>query len=268
MNQPNPSAVQLTKDAVWNALLDRARHGPKPRLEGPIGSEAAQMRELFEPLLGPLPADRPLVVGHLAQSLDGCIAREDGESHWISGEADLEHTHRLRAFCDAVLVGSATVDQDDCKLTVRRCAGDHPLRIVLDPNGSVSPERALMNVSEVPTLWVVGEGVPRQPAVSGVERLVVPAPEGQFLLSVLLSQLKARGVDRLFVEGGGYTITRFLAAQLIDRLHLAMSPVLMGTGRRSITDVLGDSLGTCPRPVVSVHPMGIDWLFDCDFGHL
>jgi diaminohydroxyphosphoribosylaminopyrimidine deaminase/5-amino-6-(5-phosphoribosylamino)uracil reductase len=258
----------LTKDAVWNALLDGVRHGSQLRLEGPFGPEAAQLRALFEPLLGPLPADRPLVVGHLAQSLDGCIAREDGESHWISGESDLEHTHRLRAFCDAVLVGASTVIQDDCQLTVRRCTGDNPLRIVLDPSGRVSPDRAAMSASSPSTLWVVGEGAAALPPVSGIERLVVPAPEGQFSLPVLLSQLKARGVDRLFVEGGGHTMTRFLTAQVLDRLHLAMTPVLMGTGRRSITDVLGDSLGACPRPVVSVHPMGTDWLFDCDFGHL
>jgi len=81
---------------------------------------------------------RGLAVAHIGQSLDGRIATENGESRWITGEADLLHCHRMRAIADAVLVGARTVRADDPQLTVRRCAGDNPLRVVIDPELSLT----------------------------------------------------------------------------------------------------------------------------------
>jgi len=236
-------------------------------VRGQLVPEAKELASLFVPLLGPLPASRPLVVGHLAQSLDGCIAREDGESHWISGQEDLDHTHRLRALCDAVLVGAATVIKDDCRLTVRRCEGQNPLRVVLDPKATVPPNSALFNDESAPTLWVIGtDGPGVEPAIgSAVERVRLPCENGRFDLEKVLDVLRGRGVRRLFVEGGGFTITRFLKAGLLDRLHVAMAPIFMGAGRSSTQEALGDSLADCPRPQVRVYPMGSDWLFDCEF---
>ena len=228
--------------------------------------DGTTLAEVFSPLLGPLPAKRPLVVGHLAQSLDGCIARANGESHWISGEADLDHTHRLRAFCDAVLVGAETVSRDDCQLTVRRVEGPHPERLVLDPRGRLTADRKVFQTSGGKTLWVIGEHCDR-PDVDGnqVEIIRIPCIEGEFELSSLMTLLHERGVRRLFVEGGGVTISHFLQANLLDRLHIAMAPVLIGGGRPTIGRALGTCLADSPRPAVRVHSMGTDWLFDCDF---
>jgi len=230
-----------------------------------MDDDAADLARLFLPLLGPLPADRPLVVGHLAQSLDGFIARTDGESHWISGPQDLDHTHRLRAFCDAVLVGATTVAADDCKLTVRRCEGDHPIRVVLDPSGTLSGDRAVFQHSDGTTLHAVGAGavVTDRP---GCESLVLPETDGVFDLDALLDALKKRGVRRLFVEGGGVTITHFMRSECLDRLHLAVAPVLLGEGRPGFAAPLGSNLADSPRPDVTLTRLGDDWLFDCEFG--
>ena len=230
---------------------------------GSLTAEAETIAKLFLPLMGPLPARRPLVVGHLAQSMDGYIARLDGESHWISGSEDLDHTHRLRAFCDAVLVGANTVSADDCRLTVRRCSGDHPLRVVLDPSGRLNPGRAIFQQEDGAVLHVVSieTGVR-----SDVERLLVPAEGGQFELDILLTELHTRGIRRLFIEGGGVTLTRFLTAGLLDRLHLTVAPVLLGNGRPGFATPLGDTLSDSPRPRVTVTQLGDDWLFDCEFG--
>src|SRR3954470_15811703 len=88
---------------------------------------------LFGPLLrDPVAADGCFVLGRLAQTLDGFIATRRGESHWISGEEDIVHTHRLRAVFDAVLVGAGTVRADDPQLTTRLVDGPSPVRVVLD----------------------------------------------------------------------------------------------------------------------------------------
>src|SRR5215471_16472248 len=67
-----------------------------------------------------------LTIAHLAQSLDGRIASVSGKSQFISGKENLVHAHRLRALCDAVLVGRRTVEEDDPQLTTRLCPGPSP----------------------------------------------------------------------------------------------------------------------------------------------
>ena len=232
-----------------------------------IDEESQILAEIFCPMLGAGPKTRPFVVGHLAQSLDGCIAQADGESHWISGQDDLDHTHRLRAFCDVVLVGAETVARDDCHLTVRRVEGPHPARLVLDPQARLRTDRAVFETSVAPTLWVVGSSAPRTAVLSPhVEVLQLPLVNGKFDLHALMSELLTRGCRRLFIEGGGVTISHFLKAGIMDRLHIAVAPILIGGGRPTIGQALSEKLADCPRPSVRVHPMGSDWLFDCDFG--
>jgi diaminohydroxyphosphoribosylaminopyrimidine deaminase / 5-amino-6-(5-phosphoribosylamino)uracil reductase len=236
------------------------------RVDANLEPAAQELADIICPLIGPIPTDRPMVVGHLAQSLDGCIAQADGESHWISGDADLDHTHRLRAICDVVLVGAETAARDDCSLSVRRVVGPHPVRVVLDPNGRLSPDRKLFHSPGGPTLWLVGHssGV-KHPPHDQVEVVPLSAPAGQFDVQVLMDLFHQRGFRRIFIEGGGITISHFLKAGLMDRLHIAMAPILIGGGRPTIAGSLGDSLAACPHPVVRVHTLGSDWLFDCDF---
>ena len=268
----------MSETALWSALC-AAAHGKNPglvpgffrtadgwRVESELEPDAQVLADIFCPILGPLPADRPLVVGHLAQSLDGCIAQADGESHWISGEADLDHTHRLRAICDVVLVGAETAAMDDCRLSVRRVKGPHPVRVVLDPHGRLVPDRKLFHSPGGRTLWLVGDGgSPPSSPDETVEVVPVPASDGQFDLHALMALFHQRSFRRVFVEGGGVTISHFLKANLMDRLHIAMAPILIGGGRPTIGRSLGPTLASCPRPVVQTYSLGADWLFDCDF---
>ena len=276
MSTTNSNDSLLTKSAVWTVLCEAAHaQAIDTGLEGERweaiseqidGAESAMLVQLFRPLLGPLPENRPLVVGHLAQSLDGCIAQANGESHWISGEGDLDHTHRLRALCDVVLVGAETVARDDCQLSVRRVDGPNPIRVVLDPRARLSGDRKVFQADGGRTLWVIGSdcAVPPTPHRQ-VEVIQLSAQAGQFDLCSLLGLLHGRGLRRLFVEGGGITVSRFLRAGLMDRLHIAVAPILIGGGRPTIGHALGESLADCPRPAVQIHAMGLDWLFDCDF---
>ena len=203
---------------------------------------ALQLLALLKPVL----ASR--CVAHLAQSLDGRIALPDGQSRWISGYEDVRHTHRLRALCDAVVVGAETVVHDDPRLTVRECEGANPVRVVLDPRGRV-PARRLVFRDDAKTL-VVG---PKGDLDLGSEI----SPEA------LLAALADLGLGRVFVEGGGQTVSRFLRAGCLDRLHLTVAPVLLGRGRPSLQLDLG-ALEDCPRPKVTRHVLGPDVLFDLD----
>ena len=76
--------------------------------------------------------------------------------------------------------------------------------------------------------------------------------------------LRARGCHRIFVEGGGVTVSMFLEAELLDRLHIAIAPLLIGDGRPAIRLAPRMALSDCHRPRYRVFRMGADVLFDCD----
>lgn len=238
----------------WDLLLPSAdpRHAPI---------------DLYLPICSAT-ADRPVTVGHLGQSLDGFIATHAGESRWVTGEENILHLHRLRALCDAVLVGAGTVAADDPQLTTRLVSGRNPLRVVLDPTRRLGAHHRVFGDDSADTIYVCarslvgpGESEFGRAAIWGVEE-----GAGGVNLVEVLRRLRARACTRIFVEGGGVTVSTFLEAGLLDRLHLAIAPLLIGDGRPAIRLPPRAVLGDCHRPRYRVFRMGGDVLFDCDLG--
>src|SRR5437667_5097523 len=106
-------------------------------------------------------AARPITVGHLGQSLDGFIATHAGESRWVTGQENVLHSHRLRALCDAVVVGAGTVAADDPRLTTRLVPGPNPLRVILDPGRRLSTSHRVFSDAEAEAVYVCGRSVVR-----------------------------------------------------------------------------------------------------------
>jgi diaminohydroxyphosphoribosylaminopyrimidine deaminase / 5-amino-6-(5-phosphoribosylamino)uracil reductase len=142
---------------------------------------------------------RPYVTLKLAMSLDGCIALADGTSRWITGEAARAHVHAQRARNDAILVGGGTWRKDNPRLDVRLAGLE-----------TRSPRRVVLT---------------RGAAPAGVAAIAAPAD---------IARLD--GVLHLYVEGGAATAAAFLAADLVDELHLYRAPILIGEGLRAIGD--------------------------------
>ncbi len=212
-------------------------------------------------------AARPITLGHLGQSLDGFIATHAGESQWVTGEENLLHMHRLRALCDAVIVGAGTVVADDPQLTTRLVEGTSPLRVVLDPSRRLTPEHRVFNDESADTLYVCAQSLvrPGEPDFGRAAVIGVPdAPGGRVDIVELMRLLRARGCARVFVEGGGVTVSQFLEANLLDRLHVTVAPMLIGSGRPAIRFPPRAALGDCHRPRYRVFRMGGDVLFDLE----
>src|SRR5207247_8538033 len=76
--------------------------------------------------------------------------------------------------------------------------------------------------------------------------------------------LRERSCKRIFVEGGGVTVSAFLEANLLDRLQMAIAPLIIGDGRPAIRLPARATLGDCHRPRYRVFRMGGDVLFDCE----
>jgi diaminohydroxyphosphoribosylaminopyrimidine deaminase / 5-amino-6-(5-phosphoribosylamino)uracil reductase len=209
----------------------------------------------------------PLVIGHLGQSLDGFIATTAGDSCYVTGDENVSHLHRMRALCDAVIVGAGTVAADDPQLTTRRVTGHNPLRVVIDRTRRLDDQYRVFNDGQAPTLLVCGESArDAWPAKEQVEILRVPTPGGQLDLAVLIAVLRSRGCARIFVEGGGVTVSSFLEAQLLDRLQIAVAPLLIGEGRPAIRLPGKEALSDCARPQQRIFRLGEDILFECILG--
>jgi diaminohydroxyphosphoribosylaminopyrimidine deaminase/5-amino-6-(5-phosphoribosylamino)uracil reductase len=257
--QPSP-AIATIEPEVW---LD----GAHARLEGTRGlsAEAHALLELFAPLLSGVRAHE-LVIGHLGQSLDGRVATPTGASQFITGHEDLVHTHRLRALFDAVIVGVRTVELDDPQLTTRLVSGAHPTRVVLDPQAKLlGTERKLLEAGSAPTLvFTTREALPREERRGAVTWLSTASSGGRFELAALLSALRARGLRRLFVEGGGVTVSSFLSAGLLDRLHVSVAPLILGSGAPAFSLPPIDGLDEAVQLRCRHHVLGRDLLFDCE----
>jgi diaminohydroxyphosphoribosylaminopyrimidine deaminase/5-amino-6-(5-phosphoribosylamino)uracil reductase len=222
----------------------------------------------WESIFGPLRrgmADDLMVVGQYGQSIDARIATVTGHSHYVNGEAGLAHLHRLRALVDAVVIGVGTALADDPQLTVRRVAGPNPARVVIDPNGRLPPTARLLKADGARRLLVNGTaGTARLPP--DVERIVLPMAGGHVDPAAILAALAERGLRRILIEGGANTVSRFLAAGCLDRLHVVIAPIILGSGPSGVMLPPIARVDQALRAPMRVHVMGDEVLLDCDLG--
>jgi len=197
--------------------------------------------------------------------LDGQIATAGGASRYVTGPENIVHMHRLRALCDAVLVGAGTVEHDDPELTTRLVPGENPTRVVVDPSLRLPHSRKLYRDNAAPTLIVCRAGQPDRRGPARVPVIEVPLENGVLSIPGLLSALAARGLRRVFVEGGGVTLSHFIQAGRLDRLHVTICPMIIGRGRPGINLPGVNSLDEALRPNTRQFALGSDVLFDCSF---
>jgi len=208
------------------------------------------------------PAGRPLVVAQLGQSLAGRIATVTGHSRWINGAAALDHLHALRAAVDAVVVGVGTVIADDPRLTVRRVPGADPCRVVIDPAGRAPESSRCFLRDGTPAYRIVARPID-QP--DGIRAIVLPQDSNTIPPAAIVESLFALGMRRILIEGGADTISRFIDAGMVDRLHVLVAPVILGSGKAGLDLAPIRSMREAMRPACRVHVFADgDVLFDCD----
>lgn len=220
----------------------------------------------WEAVFGPLravKADDIVVVGQLGQSLDGRVAAPTGHSHYINGPAGLAHLHRLRALVDAVVIGIGTALADDPQLTVRRVSGPQPVRVVIDPSGRLPGSARLLANDGVRRIVLSASGV-RPPLPQGIEIARLPKSDGQIAPSAILAALAERGLRRILIEGGADTVSRFLAAGCLDRLHVIVAPIVLGSGRVGLALPPIERVDQALRAPMHVHRLDDEVLLDCD----
>ena len=219
----------LGDDAPGVAELRRAG------IEVVVGVLEDACRELNEAFEHHVRSGRPFVLLKEAASIDGRTAATDGSSRWISSEPARADVQRLRAWADAILVGSGTVLRDDPSLTVRDpafAAARPPLRVVVDSTGRLPVDRAVFDGS-APTLIATTDRAP-EPTVrawqrAGAEVAVCDRDdEERVSLPALVDTLGKRDVQGLLVEGGATLAWSLLRDGLGDRIVLYLASKVIG----------------------------------------
>jgi diaminohydroxyphosphoribosylaminopyrimidine deaminase / 5-amino-6-(5-phosphoribosylamino)uracil reductase len=195
--------------------------------------------------------ERIFVTVHLAQSIDARIAAADGTSQWITSEASREHTHRIRQRVDAILVGTNTVTTDDPRLTARDQWG------ALTPG---QPLRAVMGRSEIPDSAQLTQG---RPEGEGWIHLRTRDPLTA-LRTLAETQHSGHPVKHVLVEGGQSVLSAFFAADLVDEIFVYTAPLILGTGRASLTDIGVTTLAEARRYALDAADGGPTTIMDND----
>lgn len=285
------TALPMDCDAAWQLVLDAVDRSnvtlalpesdqPAVRLNGtgawhllhPATPQARDLLSTFLPLCRPIPADSaPRVIGQLGQSLDGRIATVTGRSRFINGDDGITHLHRIRAVSDAVVVGAGTAATDNPMLTVRRTTGPNPVRVVIDRHRRVPQSHHLFTDEKSRTIRLVAGQYDSQSVVREYGQVIEVACLGDREQTepvdprVILQVLSDFGLRKIFIEGGGLTVSSFLNAGLLDRLHVMVAPMIIGSGRPAFSLPEIDQLDGALRPKSQLINLGSDMLFDLEF---
>jgi diaminohydroxyphosphoribosylaminopyrimidine deaminase/5-amino-6-(5-phosphoribosylamino)uracil reductase len=192
------------------------------------GVAEAEARALNRAFCHRISSGRPLGLLKWAMGVDGRTALTNGASQWISGSEARAWVHRLRAGCDAVIVGGGTVRADDPLLTSRGLRHTEPLRVVLSRSLDLPASARLWNQAAAPTLVAHGPDAPT-PACArldalGVERLPLPSASP----AALLEALAARGCNQVLWECGPELAAAAVREDCVQEVAAVIAPKLMG----------------------------------------
>lgn len=274
VGRTGPCADLLIAEGVSRVVCGMA--DPDPRVSGggierlraagiavETGLLGEECLELNRPFVKRVTEGLPYATLKYAMSLDGKTATASGESRWISSEESREETHRMRSESAAILCGVGTVLADDPLLSARIAAkpnAPQPVRVIVDSGLRIPlASRVVSTAGERPT--IIACALPRESGAarekrdglekSGAEILRLPAPDGRVDLTALFRELAARGLDSLFLEGGGAVSFSAIERGLVDRVIAYVAPILIG-GAASPTPVGGAGFS----PLSAAKPLG------------
>lgn len=212
-------------------------------------------------------AGRPAVTLKLARTADGFAARTGGPRLMITGSEMQARVHLMRAHSDAILVGVGTVLADDPMLDVRLPGLEHrsPVRVTFDSRLRTPPSSRIASTARERPSWIVaGPAGPlaaeRALTAAGIEVMRVEASDdGSLDLAAALRLLAARGITRVFCEGGPGLADALARDDLIDEVILATAPQMLGGAGVPAIDRFSGLLGARFR-TVTVERVGADLL--------
>ena len=204
--------------------------------------------------------ESPYLIAHLAQTLDGFIATNSGESKYISSSENLTHIHMIRAISDIIIVGYKTVELDNPMLTTRLVTGQSPMRIIIDKNNKLSNKYNVFRNPDNNGYKIISD----KTYTKKENVFQLPLDKNKFNLNDIYDLIKKLRKKIVFIEGGVATVSEFYNNNKLDRLHICISPSILGKGRSSLMIEKKMSLNEILEHEVRYFQTGADILCDIE----
>lgn len=228
-------AAEIAKVVVGQVDPDHRMQGKgiaqlrEAGIEVVVGVLEEEARELNRAYLSATERGRPWITVKAAITLDGRIADAQGASQWITSEAARAEGHRMRNEHDAVMVGAGTLRADNPSLNTRMDGGRNATPVVLDTELGISPDARVLKAGKRAIVFHADD----VDGSSSIDADLVGVPRdeaGKLDLPSVLSELQARGVHSVLVEGGGILIRGLLGHGMVDRIELFIAGKVLGGG--------------------------------------
>jgi len=193
-------------------------------------------------LLPILRKNQKLVIAQIGQSIDGRIALNNGNSHYINNPKSIIYLHCLRSISDAIIVGSNTIKKDDPLLTTRKIKGTNPKRIIIDGSLSLNNKYKIFNDGNENIIFTKSNKNIRLN-----NSTIIRLKEKNFTKN-LITQIKKLKYKNILVEGGSKTISELINNKYIDILQFMIAPILIGSGINSLNLKEISNLNKAIRP--------------------
>ena len=193
-------------------------------------------------LLPILRKNKKLVIAQIGQSIDGRIALNNGNSHYINNPKSIIYLHCLRSISDAIIVGSNTIKKDDPLLTTRKIKGTNPKRIIIDGSLSLNNKYKIFNDGNENIIFTKSNKNIRLN-----NSTIIRLKEKNFTKN-LITQIKKLKYTNILVEGGSKTISELINNKYIDILQIMIAPILIGSGINSLNLKEISNLNKAIRP--------------------
>ena len=193
-------------------------------------------------LLQILRKNKKLVIAQIGQSIDGRIALNNGNSHYINNPKSIIYLHCLRSISDAIIVGSNTIKKDDPLLTTRKIKGTNPKRIIIDGSLSLNNKYKIFNDGNENIIFTKSNKNIRLN-----NSTIIRLKEKNFTKN-LITQIKKLKYKNILVEGGSKTISELINNKYIDILQFMIAPILIGSGINSLNLKEISNLNKAIRP--------------------
>ena len=186
--------------------------------------------------------NKKLVIAQVGQSIDGRIALNNGNSHYINNPKSIIYLHCLRSISDAIIVGSNTIKKDDPLLTTRKIKGTNPKRIIIDGSLSLNNKYKIFNDGNENIIFTKSNKNIRLN-----NSTIIRLKEKNFTKN-FITQIKKLKYKNILVEGGSKTISELINNKYIDILQFMIAPILIGSGINSLNLKEISNLNKAIRP--------------------
>ena len=234
-----------------------------------VGVLENKLKKINEPFVKFITKRMPFVTVKVAESLDGRIATNRGDSKWITSDKSRSFAHRMRQDYDAIMVGVNTVLRDNPKLDTW-FSKKHPIKIIVDSQLSVPQGSNIFSGNS----QVILVTLPTKPGQETENRkmlgqkakiLEVKEKAGQINLRDMFKKLARLEITNILVEGGGTLNGSLFDEGLVDKVLFFISPKIIG-GKDAIGSVMGRGISRMEKAIklkdVALKRLGEDFLVE------